>query len=63
MLATMKPSWSLKEKDPNILDELEVRVIEYKVDGHPPIRIATSLLDYKKFPGRDLAILLMSAGK
>ena len=53
----MKPSWKLREDDPTIPKELCVRVIDYKVEHHAPIRLFTSLLDHKKFPGRDLAIL------
>lgn len=57
ILATIKPSWKLKNENPELPDNLVVRIIDYNVEGHLPIRLFTSLLDEKKYPRRDLATL------
>ena len=58
ILATLCASPDAQKKDPGMAKEIEVRVIEYKIEGHGElIRLFTSLLDYKKYPARDIAIL------
>ena len=34
-----------------------MRIVDYKVKGHESIRLFTSLMDHKKYSGRELAIL------
>ena len=57
VIATLKPSSKVRNEEPEIQRELRVRIIDYKVENHTPIRLFTSLLDHVKFSGRDLAIL------
>ena len=46
-----------QRKDPNLPRRLPVRVVEYRVAGHEPVRIFTSLLDPFRFPGSAIANL------
>ena len=57
ILATIKPSCKLRNESPEIPENIVIHIIHYKVEGHLPIRLFTSLLDHKKYSGRDLAIL------
>ena len=57
ILATLRASAQAKTKTPGMPDEISVRVIDYKVDGHKPIRLFTSLLDPRAYPGREMAHL------
>lgn len=38
-------------------DSIDVRVIDYRVEGHETIRLFTSLLDDAAYPARDLVVL------
>lgn len=44
-----------RRKDPKLPRRIPVRVVEYRVVGHEPVRIFTSLLDPCKFPGSAIA--------
>ena len=56
-LVELQASAKAKEKNLDIMDKMKIRVIDYHVEGHDHIRIFTSLMDEKKYPARDLAIL------
>lgn len=49
---------SERQEDPTLPQHMAVRIIEYSIDGHKDVvRIATSLLDEKRFPATELAQL------
>lgn len=56
-LAKLQATPSAQKKTPGMPKTMTVRVIEYKVEGHGLIRLFTSLVDDKKYPGRELATL------
>jgi hypothetical protein len=56
-IGTLKASSQALKKNPTMHTEVAVRVVDYKVEGHGLIRLFTSLMDEKKYPARDLAVL------
>ena len=55
MIATLNPSAQAKKDDPSLPTALLIRVIDYEVKGHPPVRLFSSLIDPKIYPAKQLA--------
>lgn len=55
--ALLHPSPLVKKENPEFTLPLEIRVVEYQVEGHEVCRLFTSLLDHEQFPARAVAEL------
>lgn len=50
---------TLKKKNPNLPEAIEVRVIKHKRKGFRPITLVTSLLDEKRYPAAEIGALYL----